>query len=59
GALISPFTSQKTPGTWNGSYYSPPQRDWSFDTDFRNAELLPPATPHVGMVLRAAFREAL
>jgi hypothetical protein len=58
GALISPFTSQKTTGTWNGTYYVPPQRDWSFDTDFRNPELLPPGTPNVGSVIRTAMREA-
>jgi hypothetical protein len=58
GALISPFTSQKTTGTWNGTYYRPPQRDWAFDTDFRNPELLPPGTPNVGNVIRTAMREA-
>ncbi len=58
GALISPFTSQKTTGTWNLSYYKPPQREWSFDTDFLNPNLLPPGTPNVGVVLRSAFREA-
>ena len=58
GALISPFTSQKTTGTWNGGYYDPPQRDWSFDTDFRDPEMLPPGTPNVGNVIRTAMREA-
>ncbi|MGD2154718.1 MAG: hypothetical protein PVG79_15725 [Gemmatimonadales bacterium] len=59
GALISPFTSQKTTGTWNGYYYVPPQRDWWFDVDFRDPELLPPATPNVGNILRTGMREAL
>jgi hypothetical protein len=58
GALVSPFTSQKTTGTWNGTYYVPPQREWSFDTDFRNPRKLPPGTPNVGYVLRTAMREA-
>ncbi len=58
GALVSPFISQKTTGTWNGTYYSPPQRDWSFDTDFRDPSLLPPGTPNVGYVIRTAMREA-
>lgn len=57
GSLVSPFTSQKTVGTWNGTYYDPPQRDWSFDTDFRNPALLPPGTPNVGNVIRTAMRE--
>jgi hypothetical protein len=58
GALVSPFTSQQTTGTWNGTYYVPPQRDWSFDTDFRDPAKLPPGTPNVGYVIRTAMREA-
>jgi hypothetical protein len=57
GALVSPFTSGQTTGTWNLSYYDPPRRDWSFDTDFRNPALLPPGTPNVGSVIRTALRE--
>ncbi len=58
GSLVSPFTSQKTTGTWNGTYYTPPQRDWHFDTDFQDPRLLPPGTPNVGYVIRTAMREA-
>ncbi len=58
GSLVSPFTSQKTTGTWNGLYYTPPARNWYFDTDFQNPALLPPGTPSVGYVLRTAMREA-
>ncbi len=58
GSLVSPFTSQKTTGTWNGIYYSPPARDWHFDTEFQNPALLPPGTPSVGFVIRTAMREA-
>ncbi len=58
GALISPFTSAKTTGTWSMTYYLPPTRDWAFDTDFRDPSLLPPGTPNVGNVVRTAMREA-
>lgn len=58
GALVSLFTSQKTSGAWSLDYYDPPARDWSFDMDFRNPELLPPGTPTVGNVVRTALREA-
>ncbi len=58
GSLVSPFTSQKTTGTWNAIYYTPPARNWHFDTDFQNPALLPPGTPNVGYVLRTAMREA-
>jgi hypothetical protein len=37
--------------------YKAPQRDWSFDTDLVDPRNLPPATPNVGYVLRASFRE--
>ncbi len=37
--------------------YRAPQRDWSFDYDLTDPEKLPPGTPNVGYVLRAAFRE--
>lgn len=58
GSMVSLFTSNKTTGTWNPSHYGPPQREWSFDTDFRNPALLPPGTPNVGNVVRTAMREA-
>jgi hypothetical protein len=58
GSLVSLFTNQKTTSTWNLTYYNPPTRDWSFDTDFRNPALLPPGTPNVGNVVRTAMRDA-
>jgi len=39
------------------STYRAPQRDWSFDNDLFDPQNLPPATPNVGYVLRASFRE--
>ncbi len=43
-------------GTWNGDYYSPPSRDWIFDTRFEDWQNLPPGTPTVGNVIHTAFR---
>ncbi len=37
-------------------YYYPPDRDHRFDTRFLDPDSLPPATPVVGQVFRAAFR---
>jgi type II secretory pathway pseudopilin PulG len=37
--------------------YRAPYRNWSFDPDLMDPANLPPATPNVGYVLRAAFRE--
>ncbi len=63
GSFVTLWAPQKAsaiggvpvPGT---DYYRRPIRDWSFDTRFENPDSLPPGTPVVGQVFRAAFREA-
>lgn len=56
GALVSIHLSQYAVGTWSGRPYSPPRRDWSFDTRFEDPQNLPPGTPVVGNILHTAFR---
>ena len=65
GSLVSLFSSRFALGRWgnttnvgyaNAGYYSPPTRAWSFDTNFRFPERLPPGCPSVGTVLQTAFR---
>ena len=56
GALVSVHESVIANSTWNGTYYSPPVRDWSFDTRFEDPTNLPPGTPVVGNILHTAFR---
>jgi hypothetical protein len=56
GSLVSLDVAQRAVGTWNGTYYSPPKRDWQFDTRFEDPANLPPGTPVVGVVIRTAFR---
>jgi hypothetical protein len=56
GSLVSLDIAQRAIGTWNGTYYSPPKRDWQFDTRFEDPSNLPPGTPVVGVVIRTAFR---
>jgi hypothetical protein len=56
GALVSIHESVIANSTWTGTYYSPPVRDWSFDTRFQDPRNLPPGTPVVGNVLHTAFR---
>lgn len=58
GSLVSLYASQFAVGTWNGTYYSPPDRDWGFDTMFEDPTKLPPATPNVGYVRQLSFRPA-
>ncbi len=56
GALVSIHESVIAVGTWSGRPYSPPRRDWSFDTRFGDPTNLPPGTPVVGNVIHTAFR---
>jgi hypothetical protein len=64
GSLVSLFYNQQGNGDWVyannttnlNQYYSPPTRDWSFDTRFEYPENLPPGTPVVGNVIHTAFR---
>ncbi|HSM16832.1 MAG TPA: hypothetical protein VK845_07530 [Gemmatimonadales bacterium] len=56
GSLVSLHFSAKAAGTWNGTYYTPPTRDWRFETRFHDPANLPPGTPVVGNVIHTAFR---
>lgn len=56
GSLVSLHESVIPTGTWNGTYYNPPRRDWQFDLRFRDPANLPPGTPVVGNVIHTAFR---
>ena len=66
GSLVSLFTSRHAVGIWGnttdangnsqGAYYTPPNRQWSFDIRFRDPRMLPPGTPRVGTVIQTAFR---
>ncbi len=64
GSLVSLFYNQQGNGAWiytnnttnTSQYYSPPTRNWSFDTRFEYPENLPPGTPVVGNVIHTAFR---
>lgn len=56
GSLVSLHFSTFANGNWSRSYYDPPDRNWSFDTRFRDPSQLPPGTPVVGNVIQTAFR---
>ena len=47
GSMVNLWNSRQADGTWNGNYYSPPIRDWAYDTDLDNPNKLPPETPVV------------
>jgi hypothetical protein len=58
GSLVSLFPSgwaDNHEWSWR-NYYSPPSRDWQFDTRFRDPTQLPPGTPTAATVSQIAFR---
>jgi hypothetical protein len=57
GSMVQMFTSQigKAPWPGTGVVYNPPTRDWAFDNNFLNPSQLPPLTPKVLYLQRAAW----
>ena len=45
GSFVSLGTALHVNGRWTAQSYSPPSRDWNYDTSFNNAANLPPITP--------------
>lgn len=62
GSLVCLFPSAQSARPWghglNGGmgYYNPPERNWSFDTNFQNPLLLPPGTPRLSSVVQVSYR---
>jgi len=54
GSLVCLWESVHATGQWyyGGNYYTAPNRNWSFDTDFLDPEKLPPGSPFVHTVQR-------
>jgi len=51
---VSLNTPRHVDGSWGSQSYSPPDRDWDFDVDFRDAANLPPISPRF-VYLRQEF----
>ncbi|MCK4632417.1 MAG: pilus assembly PilX N-terminal domain-containing protein [candidate division Zixibacteria bacterium] len=47
GSMVNLWLSTQADGAWNGTYYSPPIRDWSYDTDLDDPNNMPPEAPAV------------
>jgi Tfp pilus assembly protein PilX len=58
GSLVNLWNSQKATGNWNGTYYSPPIREWSYDTDLDDPNKLPPETPMVRIFQRTGWQQS-
>jgi len=57
GSAVNLWYSQQAVGDWSGSYYSPPIRDWSYDTDLDNPANHPPETPTVRVFQRIGWKQ--
>jgi hypothetical protein len=61
GSLIPLYRSTQALGPYNSesTIYSPPIRNWAFDTTFLDPNRLPPSTPQFQYVQPTAFRQIL
>lgn len=58
GSAVNLWYSQQADGNWSGSYYSPPNRVWSYDPDLDDPNKLPPETPTVRVFQRVGWRQS-
>ena len=57
GSAVNLWYSQQADGNWSGTYYSPPNRDWSYDTDLDDPANHPPETPTVRIFQRTGWQQ--
>ncbi len=61
GSLINLYNSQNNNGFQKccNTVYTPPIRDWTFDTTFLNANRLPPGTPYIYSISFTGFQRVV
>jgi hypothetical protein len=57
GSAVNLWNSVQANGNWSGTYYSPPIRDWRYDTDLDSPANHPPETPTVRVFQRIGWRQ--
>lgn len=55
GSFVSLGTPRYSTGTWGNQSYSPPSRQWDYQSQFNNPQWLPPMTPQVHMVQQQVY----
>jgi hypothetical protein len=60
GSMVDLWFSEQATGVWSyGSYYTAPNRNWTFDMDFLDPTNLPPGTPQVNAVLKVSWLQKI
>ena len=57
GSAVCLWNSVQANGLWDGTYYSPPNRNWAYDTDLNDPNKLPPETPMVRVFQRIGWQQ--
>lgn len=57
GSMVNLWNSVIATGSWNGTYYSAPIRNWSYDTDLDDPANLPPETPVFRVYMRTGWAQ--
>lgn len=57
GSMVNLWYSTQATGLWGGSYYSPPNRDWAYDTDLDDPANHPPETPTIRVFQRTGWKQ--
>jgi hypothetical protein len=57
GSMVNLWTSEQAIGSWNGTYYSPPNRNWAYDTALDDPANLPPQSPVVRVFQRVGWKQ--
>lgn len=58
GSIVNLWYSSIATGNWSESYYTPPNRDWAYDTVLDDPANMPPGTPMVRAFIRWGWRQA-
>jgi hypothetical protein len=58
GSMVVVFESKFATSPWGtGDVYSPPIRNWAFDSSFNDLMRLPPIAPQVRVMLRGTWSD--